>query len=293
MDNATTIDEQIKLLKERGMVMENLEKVKEHLLDIGYYRLGFYWFPFEITYPRLKNRDHKFKEGTHMDYALKLYYFDFDLRNIFMRYISRIEINFRTTLIYYVSNEYKNNPYWYTDATLFKKDTFEDDIYQKAMKDLSKESVIKYDNVNHNRKSAPAWKAIEFMSFGTIIYLYENLKNNPLKCQISNVYGMKSPGQFENYLNTVRRLRNYCAHGKVLYDQKLPQAIGCGPLGDLGNYKTNLAGAYMVLKYLLGVISQNRVTEMRASIIHAFDTVSYSEVKSIITNNSGLSKSVV
>ena len=58
---ATTIEEQIELLRSRGMTFGNEEKVKENLLDIGYYRLGFYWFPFEVTFPRIEKRDHKFK----------------------------------------------------------------------------------------------------------------------------------------------------------------------------------------------------------------------------------------
>lgn len=49
---ATTIDEQIKLLKDRGMNIEDEVKARENLMDIGYFRLGFYWFPFEKTYPR-------------------------------------------------------------------------------------------------------------------------------------------------------------------------------------------------------------------------------------------------
>ena len=52
MKRATTIEEQIILLKDRGMTIEDEEKAKEILLDIGYYRLGFYWFPFEKTYPQ-------------------------------------------------------------------------------------------------------------------------------------------------------------------------------------------------------------------------------------------------
>ena len=43
---ATTIDEQIKLLKDRGMNIEDEVKARENLMDIGYFRLGFYWFPF-------------------------------------------------------------------------------------------------------------------------------------------------------------------------------------------------------------------------------------------------------
>lgn len=87
---ATTIDEQIKLLKDRGM------------------------------------KDHNFKEDTKFDYAIRLYYFDFDLRNLILRYISRIEVNFRTTLIYTASNKYKEDPYWYINHK-YVKSTFIDD----------------------------------------------------------------------------------------------------------------------------------------------------------------------
>lgn len=46
---ATSIDEQLELLEKRGMTLESKEKAKEYLLDIGYYRLGFYWHYFEKT----------------------------------------------------------------------------------------------------------------------------------------------------------------------------------------------------------------------------------------------------
>lgn len=42
MKKATTIEEQIVLLKQRGMQIPDEEKAREILLDIGYYRLGFY-----------------------------------------------------------------------------------------------------------------------------------------------------------------------------------------------------------------------------------------------------------
>lgn len=63
-DRATTIEEQIALLESRGVKIDDKEKAKENLLDIGYYRLSFYWFPFEKTYPRKIGRTHDFKEGT-------------------------------------------------------------------------------------------------------------------------------------------------------------------------------------------------------------------------------------
>ena len=46
---AKNVDEQIDLLQSRGMIINDIEKAKEVLLDVGYYRLGFYWFPYEGT----------------------------------------------------------------------------------------------------------------------------------------------------------------------------------------------------------------------------------------------------
>ena len=287
-DKATIVEEQIALLESRGMKIEDKDKAKENLLDIGYYRLGFYWFPFEKTYPRKVRRNHEFIDNTQLDYAIKLYYFDFDLRNIFLRYISRIEVNFRTTIIYHVSNTYKENPYWYVDSSVIGKEMIASSDYQKVLSDLSKESVLRLDKKEHYKRDfPPAWKALEHMSFGTIIKLYDSLKNPHLRCDISKVYGMNSPSQFSNYINTVRKLRNYCAHGKVLFDLNLNEAIGNGPLGNLGNRKVMLSGMYMVFKYFLNKISTNRVKEMQADLLRAFDRIPYQIVKTIIFNNSG------
>src|SRR5690606_18613538 len=107
---ATNTNWQLETLKQRGMVLDYPDKkVKEILLDIGYYRLGFYWNPFET------NGNHKFRKGTKLSDVVKLYYLDVDLRNLLLKYIKRIEINFKTKLIYYVSNKYKDSPTWFID----------------------------------------------------------------------------------------------------------------------------------------------------------------------------------
>lgn len=48
MKKAYTIEQQIARLKSNGMTFDNEEKAKEILLDVGYYRLGFYSFPYEM-----------------------------------------------------------------------------------------------------------------------------------------------------------------------------------------------------------------------------------------------------
>ena len=156
-----------------------------------------------------------------------------------------------------------------------------------AIHDAKNESVVKQDLDRYGRSYAPAWKIIEYFSFGVVISLFENLKDGGLKHDISKAYGMESSTQFSNYINTIRRLRNYCAHGKVLFDTNLPVAISNGPIGNLGNRKTMLSGAYYVLKYILGCISINRQNDLVASIRKAFSEVDSNIVKTIICDNSG------
>jgi abortive infection bacteriophage resistance protein len=102
-NKATTIDQQIQKLRDRGVVISDEDKAKENLLDIGYFRLCSYLFPFEKTYPKLKNRNHEFKAGTQFEDAVTLYYLDFDLRTILFKYITRIEVAFRTYVTYTLS----------------------------------------------------------------------------------------------------------------------------------------------------------------------------------------------
>lgn len=118
---ATTIDEQLDLLKTRGLAIQDEDKAREILLDIGYYRLGFYLFPFEKSYPQLRNRTHEYIDGATFEDAVKLYYFDFDLRLLLTRYLTRIEIAFRTALIYNLSNKYSPNSVWFISPSVVSR----------------------------------------------------------------------------------------------------------------------------------------------------------------------------
>lgn len=63
MKQALDIDEQIQMLRSHGMLFDDEEKAKEILLDVGFYRFGFYSFPFERSYPSLTNRTHLLRSG--------------------------------------------------------------------------------------------------------------------------------------------------------------------------------------------------------------------------------------
>lgn len=291
---AITLDEQIDLLRSRGMTINDEEKAKEVLLDVGYYRLGFYWFPFETTYPNKKNRTHQFCSKANFDDAVKLYYFDFKLRNILLKYLSRIEINFRTYMTYLVSNTYKNSPTWFVDPLVVSKkliSSFDSKVYTSKFR--QNRVIANHHRIHINDKYAPAWKTLEYMTLGSIIVLYNSLNDISLKENIANHFNIKKVDVFENYINLILDIRNACAHGNILYDFTPIKSLRKGPalLKGVGQSQ-NLNGAIKVVMYFIKQVSINRYNDLRHELLELLGEYSKQiEVKSILQNISGLKES--
>ena len=163
---ATEIEEQLKLLKDRGLIINDDEKAKEILLDIGYYRLGFYWFYFQ------DEESHNFEEDIDLDEIVELYYFDFDIKMLLLRYIYRIEVHFRTQLVYHVSNYYKSNNCWYSDPKIVNS------VILKEFNEIY-EQVIAIAKIARKFLSANKTKADQFSYAKIIKALNAPPRNNP------------------------------------------------------------------------------------------------------------------
>lgn len=274
MKQATTIDEQLKNLKNRGLQIDiGEEKAKEILNDIGYFRLGFYCFPFEVSYPNKKHRTHQYKKDTKFSDVVSLYYFDVDLRHLLLKYLNRIEINFRTKIVYFVSNQYINSNAWFIDPIVMEKsfiDKFDEEIYTENFK---KNPIIKRHHKKYiNDKYAPAWKTLEFFTFGMILKVFKSLKDKSLKQKISLQYGIRNIDSFENYFRAIVELRNLCAHGSTLFDHKLAIPLRQGIALKIDNQNKNtIFSAIKVLYFLIKHVSENRAKEMKNEINHLFD----------------------
>jgi abortive infection bacteriophage resistance protein len=288
---ATTVDEQIQKLSDRGMIFEvngGIEKAKEILLDIGYYRLGFYWYYFEI------DKDHNFASGTKFSDVVSLYYLDVDLKNILNKALNRIEINLRTQLIYYVSNAHPNNPTWFASKKVmyaYFVDNFPKLSYTEKFK-LNNKPIKKHHLNYPNDIFAPAWKTLEFLSFGTIYTIYYSIKEENLKKQIANLYGIKKVKVFENFLMTAVFIRNICAHSGILFDSNTPKEIETTPLILFNNNnRHSLDSSIKVILYFLETISKTRKNIIEKEIISLFDSHSSNPIiQKIITEKIGYIK---
>ena len=152
-------------------------------------------------------------------------------------------------------------------------------------------TVIKEHHRNHPKdKYAPAWKTCEYMTFGSVLNLYKALKDLRMKIDIANHYGIRYIEVLENYLEIVRELRNYCAHGNVLYDLVPFKYIRRGPANVRGavNFR-NRNGSISVVLYLLKQVSENRYNDMKEEVNALIVRYSAnSKVREIISTISGL-----
>lgn len=265
MKKALDISKQLQLLEQRGIVFDNRRKAEEILLDVGYYRLGFYAFPYERTFPCIHNRTHMYVEGTTFKSIYDLYIFDTKLRRLLLNALDRIEVNLRSRITYIVSNIYENSPTWFVDRAIMKSD-FVSNFQNKVYSTLLENPVIKRHHDKYiNDKYAPAWKTLEFMTLGNLTALYQAIKDTKVKKKVVTEYGC-SLKVFINYLETIRVIRNKCAHGSCLYNMALAKGIKSTPARIDVEDRHNIKGAYSVVRYMLNTISNTRSTELEDNL---------------------------
>ena len=90
------VEEQVKLLQSRGLIVPDSQRASRYLLSIGYYRFSAYCIPFEYC----RGEIHQFNANVNFDDVLELYIFDRKLRCLFWEALERVEIHSRTQWVY-------------------------------------------------------------------------------------------------------------------------------------------------------------------------------------------------
>lgn len=217
-----TIAQQIKTLKGRGLIIGDEERASRYLSFISLYRLRAYTY----TYQDNKNPDHPFFAGTTFNKILNTYLFDRKLRLLIFDAIERIEIAFRTQIIYHYSIKYGSN--WYESQELFRKRYyFERDLglIDKEL-DRSNEVFIKhYKKTYLKPQRPPAWMTMEITSLGLLSKIYENLKISPEKKTIARNFNLGHPFILESWVHSLSVIRNICAHHGRLWNRELSSSM--------------------------------------------------------------------
>ncbi|MCF8332697.1 MAG: Abi family protein [Bacteroidales bacterium] len=217
-----TRKEQIQKLKERGLKFEDEVKAEAYLKNISFYRLRAYTYPFQDNH----DPEHPFIQDVSFDQIIHLYIFDRRLRILVLNAIEKIEVAFRTHIIYNYSLQYGGH--WFTDSVLFHNETHFHNNMEKITEELhrSNETFIKhYFDKYTSPKLPPAWMTLEAISMGTMGKLFSNLKRDKLKKKTARGFGLKETNHLENWMHVFGNLRNICAHHGRLWNRRFPTLV--------------------------------------------------------------------
>lgn len=220
-----SFDEQLSLLKERGMLVksEDVEKLKV----IGYYRIK------QFAAPLAKKTI--FEEQILYDYTglsfsdvLKRYYQDKNLRIHLLHAIEKIEVAMKTWVAFILGDQYgafgyldfskwcdKNN---YSKYEIEKRQFyFKRDLLKSTFRSCTEDIKL---SVNKEKDGFPSvWLAVEVLTFGELVRLIE-IMSTKNKRKLAKMFECSNI-ELISWLKCINFVRNICAHNSNVIDLQL------------------------------------------------------------------------
>lgn len=219
-----TIDEQLDILKSKGLVIEDYDFAKEVLLRENYFFLNGYRSPFLVTGSK------RFIDGTKFEELYALFTFDRYFRNIIFKNVLIVENNYKSIFSYILSRKYGYKEKEYLNPNNFDRSKEK----QRQINDLIRKvkRQIRINGYQHSATShyinnygyIPLWVGVKVLSFGLMGELYSILKDED-KEEIASYYKNVDSDDFGNYLSILSNYRNLCAHEDILYNHETQKSI--------------------------------------------------------------------
>lgn len=213
-----TVERQIERFRQRGMTVNDPEAARHALTYAGYYRISGY----SLT---LREPDSdRFRPGVTFDDVLAVYRLDNELRELLFGALIYIETAVKSVWAARLAERYgefahKNNALfsdrqrqWAIIADAKRQYQFDrrDDIFNRHFSD-------------GDGSDLPIWALVELFSFTDITAFYR-ITAPELQQVIAADFGHGySPDALANNLDALITLRNYCAHGKRIYNYIFPE----------------------------------------------------------------------
>ena len=268
---ALSINDQITLLRKRGMIIDNESEASTFLESNHYYRLNIYFH-------KLMDQPDHFRYGSHFSNVIDIYNNDRWLRNKMLTILEPIEIKTRTHISHYLGMEYGSDAFYqtdiYKDTAIYKRvlTTFINDVNRNPFDPVIKHHLVKYGG------QFPIWVVIEYFSFNTLSKYYSILLEKDKKVIARNSYKVNDH-LFGQWLHVLSVLRNICAHYGYLYRREYPlrpkmaREFGWDPTNN-----NRLFAFFFVIKHLSDTTNWNEFIQIvieRENICKSFHLRDY------------------
>ena len=239
-----TLEEQIEILKNRGLVINDEKEARDILLRENYFFINGY----RHLFAKEKGND-AFIEGTTFDELYATFIFDRRLRNVFFKYLLVVENNMKSIISYQLSKKYGYKEKEYLNPDNFNQDPLRRRQVNDVISKMKRQIRVNGDkhtatmHYMHKYGYIPLWILVKVLSFGILSELYAILKYDD-QIAIADKY-MISPDVLGTYLSITANFRNLCAHEEILYDYRTQRIIPDSPIHS----KLNIEKDYDGYKY--------------------------------------------
>lgn len=214
---AKTFEEQLDILRGRGLNVVNPEKALIILSRLNYYRFDAYGLTFK--------QNDQYAPGVTFEYLYRHYEFDRKLRILLMEIIEPIEIAFRTHLAYLIAHKYGVEGYLHSenfdDEKKHESFLFE---WNNCLKKSQGTLFVKHHKKRYDNHY-PSWVALEVATFGVVSKLFANLKTADKKAIVRDYYSDVYYENLVSWLQGLNLLRNKCAHYSRLFNINLSRRV--------------------------------------------------------------------
>lgn len=226
MKKFKSLEEQIELLKQRGLIIHDEDRAKKFLLSQNYYNIINGYAKF---FPR--DGEH-YIANTSFDEITSLYIFERDLKQALLLAILEAETHLRSIVSYRFAEMYPDDPYAYLNIKCYDKSQILKSIntITNLSKTINKKSKSPGSSIAHyvkKYKHVPIWVLVNYINLGDLRYLIQ-YTTKPLQNKISkdlcefikqNIQDCTEPFHPEtlnDFLNNLNDIRNICAHNNRL-----------------------------------------------------------------------------
>lgn len=232
-----TYEDQVELLRSRGLTVPDRTAALRLLRAVGYYRLSAYVYPFRDMLPesaqRVASPTHyraeTIRAGTSLADVEALWQFDRKLRLLVLDAVEAVEIGLRTKVAYTLGARDRFghvNPgalnekacrelYWHDRRNDDSRHKVWLDQYDKLLAD-SKEDFVRHNA--HKYEELPIWVGVEVLTFGALSRLFGLLRQED-QTLIARELGIKGGSLLASWIETVNYLRNVAAHHSRLWNR--------------------------------------------------------------------------
>ncbi|MFC2616561.1 MAG: Abi family protein [Scardovia wiggsiae] len=224
MKAACTLDDFIKLMEEdRGLVIEDKNRVRGILFDCNYYRLSGY---FRVFQKDPVNGNNSFKANTRFDDFYTPYYKDEKLRALILGGISLFEITLRSRFAYLSAHAQGPEGYLYANNynESFRKGLNGDQNIKllKEIKDwIKKSDEVCIHHFKRRNEAIPVWTAVEVLPFGVISKILSLYRDRDVLAQLYSSLGLRKFKFTAQSIHAMVYLRNICAHHSRLWYKEM------------------------------------------------------------------------